>query len=167
MKKTYLFVSIFVCVLIGKTYCQNTRINYHSTESRDFEPRQGVIITPLLADLKVITQTSVCDSVDFPILIASIAPGQMESWVSEYKKQAMSLILKKYKADAIIASLTDVNTTPEGRMRITISGYPARYINFRNATSTDTWMVSLYSIIDKNATGTLNAQETKTTVLIK
>lgn len=166
--KKYLF-SISLVFFAFSTYnlhAQNAKITYQSTESRDFEPRQGVIVTPLLADLKIITQSSVCDSLDFPVIVSSIAPSQMESWVSEFKKQAMSTIMKKYKADAIVASLTDVKTTLDGRMRIIITGYPAKYVNFRNATSTDVWMVSLYSIIDKNATGTLSNQGTNT-VLIK
>lgn len=165
MNKQTVFSILLILFGLNSLFAQNTKINYHSTESRDFEPRQGVIVTPLLADLKITTQTSVCDSIDFPILIATIAPNQMESWVSEYKKQAMSLMLKKYKSDAIIAALTEVNTTSDGRMRITISGYPAKYVNFRSATANDIWMVSLYSIIDKNSTGTQNVQDLKTVVI--
>jgi len=166
MKKTVILL-VALCGLfsVNSITAQNNKLTYSSSESRDFEPRQGVIVTPLLADIKVITQTSVCDSVIFPIIVASIAPNQMMTWVMEYKKQAMSMMLKKYKADAMIAPLTDVSTTPDGKMKIIVTGYPARYTNFRNATSTDVWLVSLYGIIDKNATGTLNPQETKTVLL--
>jgi hypothetical protein len=166
MKRLILIVAI-LCSLsaLNIATAQNSKVTYSSAESRDFEPRQGVIVTPLLADLKVITQTSIRDSVIFSILVASISQSQITSWVVEYKKQAMSLLLKKYKADAIIGSLTDISTTSDGRMMITISGYPAVYTNFRNATSADVWMTSLYGIIDKNATSTLNPQETKTVVI--
>lgn len=152
MKKVT-FVFLLVLFSLSNNLCsQNTKISYHSTESRDFEPRQGVIITPLLADLQIITSTSVCDSIDFSILISSIAPQQIETWISEFKKQAMSSMLKKYKADAIIGALTEVQTSPDGYMRIIIMGYPAKYTNFRPATADDVWMVTLYDIIDKNST---------------
>jgi hypothetical protein len=167
MKKTSLFAFILCSIAFAHNIdAQNTKVTYSSTESRNFEPRQGVIVTPLMADLKVITQTSVSDSIIFPILVASIPQSNMSAWISEYKKQAMSLLLKKYKADAFIGPLTDVTTTADGRMMISISGFPAKYVNFRNATSEDVWIVSLYSVIDRNATETLNSVETKT-VLIK
>ena len=166
--KRLILLFIILCSLsaLNITKAQNNKVTYNFSESRDFEPRQGVVVTPLLADLQVITQTSVRDSVIFPILVASISQNQITSWAFEYKKIAMSFLLKKYKADAIIGSMTDVSTTSDGRMMISISGYPAKYTNFRNATSADVWMIPLFGIIEKNTTGTFNTQETKT-VLIK
>lgn len=139
--------------------------SYKSTESREFEPRQGVVITPLIADMNVLSQKPVEDSIIFKILVATIPSDQINTWVSECKKEALSIMIKKYKADAIVAPLTDVTTTSEGLMKIHISGYPAKYENFRKATTSDTWMVPLYNIIDKNASEPLNSPNTKISIL--
>lgn len=138
---------------------------YKSTESRDFEPRQGVVVTPLVAEMKVLSERSVKDSVVFDILVETIPVHQIASWVNECKKDAMSMMMKKYKADAIVAPLTEVSTTEEGLMKIVISGYPAIYQNFRNATSADSWMVPMYTIIDKNASDPINHTDTKISVV--
>ena len=111
---------------------------------------------------KGVTVNCVCPGFIDTVLISDLPAEQ----ISEYKKQAMSLLLKKYKADAFIGPLTDVTTTADGRMMISISGFPAQYVNFRNATSADVWIVSLYSVIDRNSTESLNSVDTKT-VLIK
>ena len=37
----------------------------------------------------------------------------------------------------IIGAMVEVITNENGRLEITITGYPARYTNFRNATSED------------------------------
>jgi len=138
--------------------------SYKSTESREFEPRQGVVLTPLVADMKVLSQTAVKDSAIFKIQVSTILTNEITSWISEYKKEVLSMMLKKYDADAIVAPLTDVVTTKEGFMKINISGYPVKYINFRNATTADTWMVPLYNIIDKNSAEPLSNLNTKISI---
>lgn len=163
MKKIIISLIILVSILTsckGPTYVTS----YKSTESREFEPRQGVIVTPLIADMKVLSQTAVKDSTTFDILVSTIPTYEITSWISEYKKEVLSMMLKKYNADAIVAPLTDVTTTKEGNMKICISGYPAKYVNFRNATTVDTWMVPLYNVIDKNSTEPLNSLNTKISV---
>lgn len=163
MKKSTLAL---LTILVSVTSCSKPVYvtSYKSTESREFEPRQGVVVTPLVADMKVLSQKPVEDSIIFNILVATIPSDQINSWVSECKKEALSIMIKKYKSDAIVAPLTDVTTTIDGFMKIHISGYPAKYENFRNATTSDTWMVPLYNIIDKNASEPLNSLNTKISI---
>lgn len=164
MKKlTLALFSIFALITACSTPVYVT--SYKSTESREFEPRQGVVVTPLVADMKILSQKSVEDSVTFRILVTTIPSDQIASWVSECKKEALSVMMKKHKADAIVAPLTDVSTTKEGYMMIHISGYPAKYENFRNATTSDAWMVPMYNIIDKNTSEPLNSLNTKISIV--
>jgi hypothetical protein len=164
MKKIVFGLTIILFLI---TACSKTLYvtSYKSTESREFEPRQGVVVTPLVADMKILSQKPVEDSVTFKIFVTTIPSNQIASWVSECKKEALSVMIKKYKADAIVAPLTDVTTTSEGYMKIHISGYPAKYENFRNATAADTWMVPMYNIIDKNASEPLNSLNTKISIV--
>jgi hypothetical protein len=163
MKKFIMSLIILASIL---TSCKAPTYvtSYKSTESREFEPRQGVIVTPLIADMKVLSQTAVKDSAIFNVLASTIPTYEISSWISEYKKEVLSMMLKKYNADAIVAPLTDFTTTNEGFMKINISGYPAKYVNFRNATTADTWMVPMYNIIDKNSSEPLNSLNTKISV---
>lgn len=167
MKKVAFLITVFLLTGISLSFSQKVKIGYHSTESRSFEPRQGVIVTPLLADLKILTQNTVCDSIDYHKLISEINPNEMNDWTDEFKKQTMSYMLKKYKADAIVAPLTEVKTTDDGYMRIIITGYPAKYVNFRLATADDVWMSTLYNIIDRNTSPELIKREDSKTVVIK
>jgi len=164
MKKVILSLTI---ILVLITACSKPVYvtSYKSAESREFEPRQGVVVTPLVADMKILSQTPVEDSIIFKIFVTTIPSNQIASWVSECKKEALSVMIKKYKADAIVAPLTDVTTTTEGYMKIHISGYPAKYEHFRNATTADTWMVPMYNIIDKNTSEPLNTLNTKISIV--
>jgi hypothetical protein len=165
MRTTILFAALTVGLLILTSCNRSTYVtSYKSTESRDFEPRQGVVVTPLVADMKVLSQTAVKDSAVFNVCVSTIPNNEIKSWISEYKKEVMSMMLKKYDADAIVAPLTDVTTTRDGYMKINISGYLAKYVNFRNATTADTWMVPLYNVIDKNSAEPLNSLNTKISV---
>lgn len=163
MKKV-IFHLFIILVVTSSCHTSTYVTSYKSTESREFEPRQGVVLTPLVADMKVLSQTAIKDSAIFKIQVSTIPTNEITSWISEYKKEVLSMMLKKYNADAIVAPLTDVVTTREGFMKINISGYPVKYINFRNATTADTWMVPLYNIIDKNSSEPLNSLNTKISV---
>ena len=58
-------------------------------------------------------------------------------FIPNFKKVALSCAARAYNADAIIGATVDVITNANGHLEITISGYPAKYTNFRNATSED------------------------------
>ena len=55
----------------------------------------------------------------------------------ELKKIALSKATKLYDADLLVGTIIDVITNDAGLLEITVSGYPAKYTNFRNATKTD------------------------------
>jgi hypothetical protein len=55
----------------------------------------------------------------------------------EFKKIALSKAAKIHDADLLVGTIIDVITNDAGLLEITVSGYPAKYTNFRNATKTD------------------------------
>ena len=57
--------------------------------------------------------------------------------IPTFKKIALCHAARAYNADMIIGALVDVVTNKNHRLEITITGYPACYVNFRNATSED------------------------------
>ena len=122
------------------------KVVYQESSARNIEPRQGVVITPLVADMEVlggrIRYVETKAFTEYPVS-ADILP-----YVPEFKKIALSNAAKVYEADVIIGATIDVVTNNQGKLEISVAGYPARYVNFRNATADDAWMVSLFGIIN-------------------
>jgi hypothetical protein len=91
--------------------------------------------SPLIADLSVmggqISYTETEAFKDYEVTEALI------DLVPSFKKIALCHAARAHKADMIIGAMVDVITNDKGRLEITITGYPARYVNFRNATQQD------------------------------
>ena len=119
---------------------------YTESAARNIEPRSGVIVTPVIADMQIISQERIEYSETLPYYVTP----EIVSFVPSFKKTVFFHATKKYNCDALAASLIDVTTTPEGFLQITVTGYPAKYVNFRNATANDTWMVQLHQLINNN-----------------
>ena len=91
--------------------------------------------TPLIADLSVVggqisyTETEAFKDYEVTEALIDLVPS--------FKKIALCHAARAHKADMIIGAMVDVITNDKGRLEITITGYPARYVNFRNATMDD------------------------------
>lgn len=146
MKKIFVFAFVFLSVSL--VYAQKKETStYRESSARNIEPRQGMIVVPLVADLQVISEDRIKPYEEvFPYVVT---PAIVDL-VPAFKKTAFLNAARANNADAIVGSSVDVNTTGEGYLKITISGYPAKYTNFRNATKDDVWMTQLYQIIDNS-----------------
>ena len=98
------------------------------------------MITPMIADLQLISDKIAHTEKDafsrYPVSPAIV------KLVPEFKKIALSRAARAYKADAIVGATIDVITNEAGFLEITVSGYPAKYVNFRNATEQDVNLVA-------------------------
>lgn len=119
---------------------------YTESAARNIEPRSGVIVTPVIADMQIISQNRIEYSETLPYYVTP----EIVSFVPSFKKTVFFHATKEHNCDALAASLIDVTTTPEGFLHITVTGYPAKYVNFRNATANDTWMVQMHQLINNN-----------------
>lgn len=117
---------------------------YTESAARNIEPRSGIIVTPMIADMQIISQERIEYSETLPYYVTP----EIVSFVPSFKKTVFFHATKEHKCDALAASLIDVSTTPEGFLQITVSGYPAKYVNFRNATADDVWMIQMHQLID-------------------
>lgn len=138
--KKLLFIPVAVIVTISAAAQQRTdKVEYQESSARNLEPEQAVMITPMIADMKIIDDKIYYTETE---AFANYAvTGSIVSFIPEFKKVALSRAAGKYKADAIVGATVDVITNAQGRLEITISGYPAKYTNFRNATSEDISLV--------------------------
>lgn len=110
---------------------------YGFTESmaRMLEPELIMLLTPLAADLNVSSEKITYIEKDaFSHLRID---DHTISNLDEYKKLALTNASNAYQADVIVGATINV-TTEDNKLVIQVSGYPATFANFRNATIRDT-----------------------------
>lgn len=139
-KQTFL---LFVAMLFSVTWTfgqqRIEKTDYQESSARNLEPEQSVMIAPMIADMEVIsgkiyyTETEAFSNYPVTPAIVQLVP--------EFKKIALSRAARAYKADVINRSYRRCDNQCAGRLEITISGYPACYTNFRNATLEDISLV--------------------------
>lgn len=136
-------VMIFVTVLIacatafgqGKTKTQTTKVDYKESSARTLEATHQIFTTPLVADLKITGEK--ITHIERDAFADYIVDENIVNYISDFKKIALGCAVKKYNADALVGTVFDVVTDQTGHLVITVSGYPATYTNFRNATIDD------------------------------
>lgn len=140
--QTFGFVLAAVSLLAG---CSVHRLDYREVSTRLIEPNQGALVTPLIADMELVSEEKIQPyTEEFGQLTC-----QSLSCVEVYKKTALLNAAKKYGADVIVAATIEVETTDSGNLKITVMGFPARYTNFRKATEKDAWMVGMHRVINQ------------------
>lgn len=120
---------------------------YQESSARNLEPEQTMLVSPLIADLKV-SETKI-----YHVEREAFADIEIDASVinniSEYKKVALSRAARANNADVMVGTIMDI-VTENGRLVITVSGYPARYTNFRVATTKDTDLVKEAQLFKNN-----------------
>lgn len=127
------------CTLGAFAQQRSDKVEYQESSARNLEPVQSVMISPMIADMEVISEKIYYTETE-AFRNYTVTPA-IVSFIPEFKKVALSRAARAYKADAIVGATVDVVTNVQGRIEITISGYPARYTNFRNATRDDVMLV--------------------------
>ncbi len=132
MKKLFIIVAALFISLAATAQSRTEKIEFVESSARNIEPTQSVVVSPLIADLKIISN----ERISYSETSYAVVP-EIERVMPSLKGMALSNAAKKYNADAIVAATIDVRTNEAGFLVITVSGYPAKYDNFRNATSDD------------------------------
>ncbi len=137
--KRILFVLGLASVSFAAFAQRDTRIVYQESSTRTLEPDHYVMTAPIIVDVVVspnkITYTEKEAYKMFPVTVGNAE--QLKAMMPELKKIALSKAAKLNDADLLVGTIIDVITNGEGLLEITVSGYPAKYSNFRNATKTD------------------------------
>lgn len=138
MKKLLLLLAI-VSISLGATAQRTERVEYQESSARNLEPEHSMMLTPLIADIKVsptkITYTETEAFKDFPV------QKGIEKLMPDFKSIALSRAAKAHHADLLVGTIIDIITNKDGYLEITVSGYPASYVSFRNATLNDIELV--------------------------
>lgn len=153
MKK--IIFTLAVLAISGSCAVQQ-KISYSESSTRNIEPRVGALITPMVGDLELVSENKIAPYVlTVPGEITPYLIANLDGW----KRLALSEAASKYKADVLIGATVTVRTEND-RLLIEVSGWPARYMNFRPATAADAWMAPIYEAIghEENAVLLNNAK---------
>ena len=146
MKRFFLTISVIAAVF---TSCVTTSVvqttDYMESSARVLEPEQSMLLTPLIADLKV-SETKIYYTETEAFANLEVTPTLLKD-ITGLKKIALSRAARAYNADVLVGSAIDV-VTKNQRLVITVSGYPAFYVNFRNAIVKDIEILKSVSKLD-------------------
>lgn len=126
---------LFAVTQLSSAQTQESKIDYKESSARTLEPNNYIFAAPLIADIQIvgerITHTEIAAFSDY------VVDENILTYISEFKKVALGRALQKYNADALVGTLFNVITNESGHIEISVSGYPAKYTNFRNVTTSE------------------------------
>ena len=149
MRKFSLFVAVLAFVVsctpmqyvevTEKVAVQETTLDYTESTARLLDAESNFLVMPLIANLEVsknkITHVEKEAFANIKVNNSSIAK------IEKHKRTALGRAAKAYGADILVNADIEVMTV-DGRFVITITGYPAYYRDFRNATAKDIEIVN-------------------------
>lgn len=146
MKRLSLTLAVAIATL---TSCATTQViqntDYMESYARVLEADQSMLLTPLIADLKV-SDTKIYYTETEAFANFEVMPTLLQN-ITEFKKIALSRAARAHKADVLVGATIDI-ATKNKRLEITVSGYPAYYVKFRNANEKDIELVKSANTIN-------------------
>lgn len=117
---------------------------FEETGSRDFEPPFKIYVTPQVCDVKYLSD----DRQEYGPYYFKFKGTLDENLFTNLKNRAVYFAMKESDADAIIAMVPHsyISSEDENTLIVEISGYPAKYTNFRPLGSSDTDFESIITV---------------------
>ncbi len=130
-------------------YTYTSFVKYDESTVRYMNPAMTpMLITPTIADLDI-SKEKVTVTESYPNTLSTNAYYAVnnESIIETMKNNTLSKAAKKHGADVIIAPLFEIHTSENGEtINVTVTGYPAKFINIRNANTSDSSAMKIYEI---------------------
>lgn len=127
--KKIIIISVLILLPVISFAQKNVSYTIAESSSTFLEPSPIIVTNPLVADISVIGDKISYVEPDalkiFPLVNFDQLP-QLRSLV-------VARAIRANKADLLIGVSFDMETTPQGELKVTVTGYPARYSNFHNA----------------------------------
>lgn len=133
--KTIIKVLIPLVVLSLMAGCR--AYSYEEMGSRNIEPQHNVVTVPIVADVELLSQEKITYTESFYCSKADL--GNVDS----FKYVALAHAVKQYEADLMIGAMFGVKYIKKGRhLEVTVTGFPAKYKELREATPDDQWFLN-------------------------
>lgn len=143
MKQIFQIIGVGICssmLLIGCATSKPTKTTYSFSEYRAVQASQTVATAPLIADL-VVSEKRVNYAERINTVISEMSASEAKALADKEKETVIANAVKANKADVLVAPIIDIQTDANGYLVIEVTGYPASYKNFRNASKDDLWIV--------------------------
>lgn len=133
MKRKLLTLGLLLIVF--PTLLAQVRV-YEESQSRIAEPEMKVYVRPLVADLQVLNNQERMTFGPYVYTFENISKLK-ESDIENYKVTSVFNAAKSMDADIIIGATfsTYIENTEPNTLKIEVIGFPAKYVNFRQAGS--------------------------------
>ena len=115
-----------------------TTIDYSESTSRVLDAKSNLLVMPIVANLDIAKTKFV--HVESEAFANVKVNNSTIANIEKYKRAALGCATKASGADILISPNIEV-VTENGRFIITVTGYPAKYKDFRNATAKDIELV--------------------------
>lgn len=137
--KTKLFLFALLAALLSSCAAKKAT-NYTAVEYRTIEPTQAVYTAPLIADLKV-SETRISYAERINVKVNSKTDAEIQAIAEKEKQVVINNAVKSNNADVLVAPIVEIQTDANMYLVISVTGYPASYKNYRNATPEDSWIL--------------------------
>ena len=136
MKRFFLTLVVASAMLTGcaATQIVQTTTDYMESTASVLDPVQSMLLTPVIADLRV-SDKKVHYTEKDAFANFEVTPHLVQN-ITELKKIALSRAARAHNADVLVCASIEV-VTKKRRLEITVSGFPAHYVKFRNASRDD------------------------------
>jgi hypothetical protein len=138
MKAKLLLLGAVVAVMLSS--CATKAKTYQSLEYRTIEPTQSVHTVPLVADLKV-SETRIIYAERINVKVNTKTEQEINAIAQKEKQTVIYNAIAANKADVLVAPIVEIQTDANNYLVISVTGYPATYQNYRNATPEDKWIM--------------------------
>ena len=112
---------------------QGNYVMYEETEVHISYPEMRVFVTPQICDLKMVNESNPRQEFETSFNLTKSIDNLTGAELENFKRRAMYQFAAEEDADVIIEPIFDTkvygNNTKQ--LRIFITGYPAKYVNFR------------------------------------
>ena len=121
---------VTVCSFVGNVAGQTVKVE--ESQTRLIEPKQDVLIVPLVAEIQLNSQTRQdFGPYEFDIVLDS--PTTFEQISNAWKANSLYRATREADADVLVAATFNVKlNVKEKKVIVNVSGYPGKYINFRS-----------------------------------
>ena len=128
------------------TSCTTTKISYEEYMTRQAEPVMiNPYIAPTIADLDISeTKETVNETFKNDLTLKSKFDNKsVEAW----KEATLAKMMREFNSDVIVAPTYNVTTSKDMKnITVEISGYPAKYVNFRSLSVADSAAMRAHAI---------------------
>ena len=140
--KHYIIAALLFVAFASSALAQNKngqKVGYDEATAVSVETVTSAHITPIVADVNV-SNTKISHSETFSNELSrfDIEHPDQSAELHYLKNYTLNKAISNSKADMIIAPIYEINTSADmNTITVSVSGYPASYINFRTASKQD------------------------------